>query len=59
MSTDYSLIEDKDIRHAKSLLGDLPVMMTVRNPVDRLWSAFNMDLRRRGRAIGERAWFCD
>lgn len=54
MSTDYSLIEDKDIRHAKSLLGDLPVMMTVRNPVDRLWSAFNMDLRRRGRAIGER-----
>ena len=53
MSTDYSLLEQKEIEHIHSILPNIPVMMIVRNPVDRLWSAFNMNLRRRGRKTGD------
>ncbi|MGJ8584290.1 MAG: sulfotransferase domain-containing protein [Marinosulfonomonas sp.] len=54
MSTYYSLLEPQYIEEIKNIMPDVPVMMIVRNPVDRLWSAFNMHLRRRGRDVGEK-----
>lgn len=54
MSTDYCLLELDEIEQIKSVLPTLPVMMIVRNPVERLWSAFNMFLRRRERSVGNK-----
>ena len=42
----YSTLKKKAVRRVYKVLPDRPVILSVRHPVDRVWSAFNMYLRR-------------
>lgn len=42
----YSILEPAAVAEVHKLLPDRPVILSIRHPVDRLWSAFNMYMRR-------------
>jgi hypothetical protein len=50
MTPSYSVLEPADVAHVHEVLPNRPVVLSVRHPVDRLWSSFNMYLRRQIRS---------
>jgi hypothetical protein len=50
----YSVLDTSGVAEVHKVLPDVPVFLIVRHPVDRAWSAFNMNHRRRAKAEGHR-----
>lgn len=43
----YSTLNSDTVAIVQSIVPDIPVILSIRHPVDRFWSSFNMSLRRR------------
>jgi len=44
----YSILSDEDVAHMRSVVGDIPVVFLLRNPIDRAWSMYRHSLKFQG-----------